>query len=89
LDRLTRSVLHFATLLEWFDLAGATLVALDLAVDTSTRGGRLTPTFSHQSPSGSAESSLLGAATVSRRSGRKGRLLAGLRLSTNQILPGG
>jgi len=41
LDRLTRSVLHFATLLDWFDHAGATLVALDLSIDTSTPGGRL------------------------------------------------
>jgi len=41
LDRLSRSVLHFATLLSWFDRAGATLVALDLVMDTSTPGGRL------------------------------------------------
>jgi DNA invertase Pin-like site-specific DNA recombinase len=41
LDRLTRSVLHFATLLAWFDQAQATLVALDLSIDTSTPGGRL------------------------------------------------
>jgi DNA invertase Pin-like site-specific DNA recombinase len=41
LDRLTRSVLHFASLLEWFERAGATLVALDLGIDTSSPGGRL------------------------------------------------
>src|SRR5436305_1948950 len=41
LDRITRSVLDFATLLPWFDEAGATLVALDLGIDTSTPGGRL------------------------------------------------
>lgn len=41
LDRLTRSVIDFALLLEWFTAAGATLVALDLQVDTSTPGGRL------------------------------------------------
>jgi len=41
LDRLTRSVLHFATLLGWFDRAQATLIALDLGIDTSTPGGRL------------------------------------------------
>jgi len=41
LDRITRSVLHFATLLGWFDRARATLIALDLGIDTSTPGGRL------------------------------------------------
>ena len=41
LDRLSRSVVDFGLLLEWFDDAGATLVALDLGVDTSTPGGRL------------------------------------------------
>jgi DNA invertase Pin-like site-specific DNA recombinase len=41
LDRLSRSVVDFGCLLEWFDDAGATLVALDLGVDTSTPGGRL------------------------------------------------
>lgn len=41
LDRITRSVLDFATLLAWFEDAGATLVALDLGIDTSTPGGRL------------------------------------------------
>lgn len=41
LDRITRSVLDFATLLPWFEEAGATLVALDLGIDTSTPGGRL------------------------------------------------
>ncbi|MDP9019778.1 MAG: recombinase family protein [Actinomycetota bacterium] len=41
LDRLSRSVGDFATLLEWFTEADAALVALDLALDTSTPGGRL------------------------------------------------
>lgn len=41
LDRITRSVLDFASLLPWFDQAGATLVALDLGIDTSSPGGRL------------------------------------------------
>jgi DNA invertase Pin-like site-specific DNA recombinase len=41
LDRLSRSVLDFARVLEWFEDAGATLVALDLAVDTSTPGGKM------------------------------------------------
>ncbi len=41
LDRLSRSVGDFASLLEWFTEADAALVALDLALDTSTPGGRL------------------------------------------------
>ena len=41
LDRLSRSVVDFAMLLEWFRSSGATLVALDLGVDTSTPGGEL------------------------------------------------
>lgn len=41
LDRLSRSVVDFGLLLEWFTEAGATLVALDLSIDTSTPGGRL------------------------------------------------
>jgi DNA invertase Pin-like site-specific DNA recombinase len=41
LDRLSRSVVDFGVLLEWFTDAGATLVALDLGLDTSTPGGRL------------------------------------------------
>jgi len=41
LDRLSRSVVDFGTLLDWFADAGATLVALDLGLDTSTPGGRL------------------------------------------------
>jgi DNA invertase Pin-like site-specific DNA recombinase len=41
LDRLSRSVIDFGLLLEWFTEADATLVALDLGVDTSTPGGRL------------------------------------------------
>jgi DNA invertase Pin-like site-specific DNA recombinase len=42
LDRLSRSVVDFGTLLEWFtNEAEATLVALDLGIDTSSPGGRL------------------------------------------------
>ena len=41
LDRLTRSVIDFALLLEWFAAADAALVALDFDLDTSTPGGRL------------------------------------------------
>lgn len=41
LDRLSRSVIDFGLLLEWFTEADATLLALDLGVDTSTPGGRL------------------------------------------------
>jgi DNA invertase Pin-like site-specific DNA recombinase len=41
LDRLSRSVVDFGVLLEWFDGAGATLVALDLGLDTGSPGGRL------------------------------------------------
>jgi len=41
LDRLSRSVADFAALLEWFTEAEATLVALDLGIDTSSPGGRL------------------------------------------------
>jgi DNA invertase Pin-like site-specific DNA recombinase len=41
LDRLSRSVVDFGTLLEWFTEAEANLVALDLGIDTSTPGGRL------------------------------------------------
>lgn len=41
LDRLSRSVIDFATLLEWFGQVDATLLALDLAIDTSSPGGRL------------------------------------------------
>lgn len=41
LDRLTRSVGDFAALLDWFSNAEATLLALDLGIDTSTPGGRL------------------------------------------------
>lgn len=38
-DRLTRSVVDFADILEWFQLAEATFVALDLRLDTSTAMG--------------------------------------------------
>jgi len=41
LDRISRSVRDFADLLEWFDVAGAALVAIDVGVDTSTPGGKL------------------------------------------------
>jgi DNA invertase Pin-like site-specific DNA recombinase len=41
LDRLSRSVVDFGVLLEWFTEAEATLLALDLDVDTSSPGGRL------------------------------------------------
>jgi DNA invertase Pin-like site-specific DNA recombinase len=39
LDRISRSVLDFVALLEWFSAADASLVALDVGVDTSTPGG--------------------------------------------------
>lgn len=41
LDRISRSVRDFADLLEWFTVAGAALVAIDVGVDTSTPGGKL------------------------------------------------
>jgi DNA invertase Pin-like site-specific DNA recombinase len=41
LDRLSRSVVDFGTLLEWFEEHKAVLVALDLQIDTSTPGGKL------------------------------------------------
>lgn len=41
LDRVSRSVVDFGLLLDWFDRAGAIFIALDLNVDTSTPGGRL------------------------------------------------
>lgn len=41
LDRVSRSVQDFARILDWFDRAECTFVALDLSVDTSTPGGRL------------------------------------------------
>jgi DNA invertase Pin-like site-specific DNA recombinase len=42
LDRISRSTVDFALLLEWFkEEADATFVALDLGVDTSTPGGLL------------------------------------------------
>lgn len=41
LDRLSRSVVDFGMLLEWFTDVEATVVALDLGIDTSTPGGRL------------------------------------------------
>ncbi|HVA09881.1 MAG TPA: recombinase family protein [Acidimicrobiales bacterium] len=41
LDRISRSVKDFADLLEWFGVIGASLVAVDVGVDTSTPGGKL------------------------------------------------
>jgi DNA invertase Pin-like site-specific DNA recombinase len=41
LDRISRSVRDFADLLEWFSAVGASLVAVDVGVDTSTPGGKL------------------------------------------------
>jgi len=41
LDRISRSVRDFADLLEWFSATGASLVAVDVGVDTSTPGGKL------------------------------------------------
>jgi DNA invertase Pin-like site-specific DNA recombinase len=41
LDRISRSVVDFGTLLEWFEDHKAVLVALDLQIDTSTPGGKL------------------------------------------------
>jgi DNA invertase Pin-like site-specific DNA recombinase len=41
LDRLTRSLIDFALLLEWFTVAEAQLVALDFDLDTSTPAGRM------------------------------------------------
>lgn len=41
LDRLTRSIVDFASLLEWFERADASLVVLDMQVDTSSPGGRM------------------------------------------------
>ena len=41
LDRICRSVIDFAELLEWFTAAGRALVILDPAIDTSTASGRL------------------------------------------------
>jgi DNA invertase Pin-like site-specific DNA recombinase len=41
LDRLTRSVVDFGDLLEWFELADATFVALDLRLDTSMPTGAM------------------------------------------------
>lgn len=41
LDRLSRSTIDFGLLLEWFQEVGANLIALDLAIDTSTPSGKL------------------------------------------------
>lgn len=44
LDRLSRSVVDFASLLTWFTESGRALVALDIGVDTSGPSGRLVAT---------------------------------------------
>jgi DNA invertase Pin-like site-specific DNA recombinase len=41
LDRLTRSLVDFARLLQWFEDAGKALIALDFDLDTSTPTGEL------------------------------------------------
>jgi DNA invertase Pin-like site-specific DNA recombinase len=41
LDRATRSLIDFAQLLQWFEDAGAALIALDFSLDTSTPTGEL------------------------------------------------
>lgn len=41
LDRLSRSVIDAGMLAEWFDDAGARLIALDLNIDTNTPSGRM------------------------------------------------
>jgi DNA invertase Pin-like site-specific DNA recombinase len=41
LDRLSRSVIDAGLLAEWFQDAGARLVALDLSIDTSSPAGRM------------------------------------------------
>jgi DNA invertase Pin-like site-specific DNA recombinase len=41
LDRITRSLGDFAALLEWFTASDASLVAVDVGVDTSSPGGKL------------------------------------------------
>lgn len=41
LDRLTRSLVDLAELLDWTERAGVALVAVDLGIDTTTSAGRL------------------------------------------------
>lgn len=41
LDRLSRSVVDFASLMAWCDDAGCSLVAIDMGIDTSSAAGRL------------------------------------------------
>lgn len=41
LDRLTRSVADLGTLLDWFQLAGASLIALDVDLDSGTPTGKM------------------------------------------------
>lgn len=41
LDRLTRSLMDFMVLMEWFTSAKAQLVVLDFELDTATPGGRM------------------------------------------------
>jgi DNA invertase Pin-like site-specific DNA recombinase len=45
LDRLSRSVVDFGSLLDWMAEAEATLVALDYDLDTSTPNGRMVATI--------------------------------------------
>jgi DNA invertase Pin-like site-specific DNA recombinase len=45
LDRLTRSVVDFGDILEWFELADATFIALDMRLDTSTPTGAMIAAF--------------------------------------------
>lgn len=71
LDRITRSLLDFASLVPWFDEVGATLVALDLGIDTSTPGGAWSPTSSQASPSGSGRRSQPGPRRDWQRFGRR------------------
>ncbi len=58
LDRLSRSVVDFGTILDHFIDWGATLVALDLGVDTSTPTVDSSPTCWRPWPSGSARRSV-------------------------------
>jgi DNA invertase Pin-like site-specific DNA recombinase len=41
LDRLTRSIVDFVHLIEWFERAGKVLVVLDFNLDTSTAAGKM------------------------------------------------
>jgi DNA invertase Pin-like site-specific DNA recombinase len=41
LDRLTRSTIDFGIMLEWFERASASFLALDIGIDTSTPAGKM------------------------------------------------